>query len=728
MAYWTAEATWHSELQLRNNSPAADLTVTPSLRAADGTETRLATVTIHPQEVASIPLHEALAQVANRPASEYGSVVLRYRSFSARVLYAALMVHREARSIAFHIDGVGQLESDGDAYRQGIWWLPNSALHDYLVLSNEGGEGIPLRVTVYDAQGRSYEKPLTLLPRETTRLSVRDLLQAGGLSGLYGGIQVHALEHARALDTLHFTFDENVGFAAMLKMFDHDPAATIAQRDFAKQSAWILRAPTLALAHSDPALALPSGTVLRPRLLLRNAAGTPVTAGIVFNWRSATHTGQTVGPVLRLAPYETRMVDVFTLSSTQSPPDEANWSSVTITTSSKPDEVVAVAASYDESLRYGAQTPFSDQLSSRWEGGEWQADAMHDSITTVGNGGTKPMRAAFTLYYDQGRSRYDLEKDLAPNEQMWVDIGALIRGQAPDVHGKVLPPNLITGSYRFRDLTNTLVGMLYEGKVIYDLSNGHVSYGCGTCCSTTSVYLNYDPFALGLGANFTNGVTTKDNCGDPPEDDSGAFYSWTTASVAVARTTSAGTHTGLSVGGTTSSTKGEVIHSNGRSGCYLLPAYPNGPTNVTSGIPNHIAVVKDSYTAYTCPVGTSRTREINYTVLDNEGTFISRAISVFESVDPSTQSSCTGQQITTSYSCTPIASGNYTDTFQPGCPANQQLNTGCGYTFPNQEWEWCNPGGVPVNLGDVGSDSVENTLITIGGNVNGYAAGTTFPH
>jgi len=34
------------------------------------------------------------------------------------------------------------------------------------------------------------------------------------------------------------------------------------------------------------------------------------------------------------------------------------------------DEVMAIAASYDQTLRYGAQTPFSDQLTFHWKPGE----------------------------------------------------------------------------------------------------------------------------------------------------------------------------------------------------------------------------------------------------------------------------------------------------------------------------------------------------------------------
>jgi len=49
---------------------------------------------------------------------------------------------------------------------------------------------------------------------------------------------------------------------------------------------------------------------------------------------------------------------------------------------------LAVTAGYDQTGRYGTQTPFSDQLASHWEAGKWEVDSMHNSLVTVGNGGT----------------------------------------------------------------------------------------------------------------------------------------------------------------------------------------------------------------------------------------------------------------------------------------------------------------------------------------------------
>jgi hypothetical protein len=104
---------------------------------------------------------------------------------------------------------------------------------------------------------------------------VRKLLQAAGLTGSYGGIQVSSSAHSGSLDTLHFLFDETAGFSALFKMFNRDPNAKLEEHDFAKTAIWTLRAPMLALSSPDPALAFPPGTTLRPQIFVRSTTPSP---------------------------------------------------------------------------------------------------------------------------------------------------------------------------------------------------------------------------------------------------------------------------------------------------------------------------------------------------------------------------------------------------------------------------------------------------------------------
>jgi hypothetical protein len=101
-------------------------------------------------------------------------------------------------------------------------------------------------------------------------MSVRDLIAKAGLGGAYGGIKIDMPTDGGALDSVHILHDEVAGFAAIMKMFDSNPNVTLAERDYNGSGAWSTRAPMLALSNPDPALQLPAGVALQPKLFARN--------------------------------------------------------------------------------------------------------------------------------------------------------------------------------------------------------------------------------------------------------------------------------------------------------------------------------------------------------------------------------------------------------------------------------------------------------------------------
>ncbi len=375
--YWTTETGWRTELQLRNNQVSDTLTVTPVLRAADGAETPLFPIVVQPQEAKTLDVATAIGNSAPQLIGAYGSLVLRYRAPTDRNLYAVAMIMGVGHSIAFHIDGVGEDPTQDVGSREGIWWFPNALASDYLILTNQGQNPLETNLSVSDASGKASTQTISLAPRGMTRYSIRQIVGAANLAGSYGGIKVSAASHGGSLDTLHVLFDQNGGFSAAMKMFDYDPRAQVKERDYAGTGRWTLRAPMLALSNPDPSLAFPVGTALQPQLFIRNVTPKPVEAALAFNWRTNGTTGKAAGPALHLSPYETRRIDVAALQDGKTLPQNAQWASTILTTNSLPNEVVAVAASYDQSLHYGAQTPFSDQLAAHWVGSQWEYDAQH---------------------------------------------------------------------------------------------------------------------------------------------------------------------------------------------------------------------------------------------------------------------------------------------------------------------------------------------------------------
>ena len=409
------------------------------------------------------------------------------------------------------------------------------------------------------------------------------MVQKAGLIGTYGGFKIDVKSKIGSLDAAYVLFDEEVGFSALMKTFDRNPQGKIPQHlDIPEAKTWTTRAPMLALVSPDPGLGFPQGTVLQPEIFVRNTTAAPVAADLRFNWRSDANSGSAVGPTLELAPYETRLVDVAALQKNQVIPADAHWASVELTSSGRPNDIMAAAASYDSTLRYGTQTPFNDQLTFHWEGSEWHVDSTHNSIITAGNGGSVPVKALFTIYYDGGTKRYDLEQQLKPHEQMWVDIAKLIHEQVPDKNGLLLPSDLMMGSYEIRDLTDRGIGNLFEGKLILDKTFGHVAYGCAMCCGYEDPYLYWDPIGVIVGLEGDQDVWAHDSCAGVFDSVLGDIIdvSWGTGNHAIA-TAQGHVITGVAPGNTTNFVQAMLRFGGpAAKNCPEDPIDPTGPANV----------------------------------------------------------------------------------------------------------------------------------------------------
>lgn len=164
-----------------------------------------------------------------------------------------------------------------------------------------------------------------------------------------------------------------------------------------------------------------------------------------------------------------------------------------------------------------------------------------------------------------------------------MDIGKLIRENVPDKNGKTLPADLTTGSYEIRDLTNPIVGTLFEGKLIYDKTYGHVTYGCNQCCGYSNpVTLWYNPIGVPFQGTAGDGVLAWMPCLSAYDDVSTSFYNnWSSWDTNIVTVNNYGTHTGVSVGSTTSQTHGELPQNNIRLKCplagYTRAAVPTPP-------------------------------------------------------------------------------------------------------------------------------------------------------
>ena len=625
--YWTAEPGWHSMFLLRNNMPNTPLVVTPLVRLAGGQEVSLAPVTISGDDVVNIDVGEQLQQATppvSIQAGTYGSVVFQFDGFSHRNLYAAVMVHAEGEPIGYHIDAFGSDEEDYVWAREGVWWLPRSTVRDNLVIANASDKPNQGLLTIYDASGKFTRQAVQLSPRQTLRFSIGDLVKSAGLTGTYGGFTFQIAERSGSVDTVHFLYDETSGFSALMKMFDHDLAVKPEERAFLGNSAWTTWAPMLALQTPDRALALPKDVQLQPQILLRNTTLKPQTAYVTLTWRGDSGTGTFGLQPIQLRSFQTQLIDVAALQQKGKIPLDAHWALVEISSSTaRPDDIMAVAASYDSTGRYGAQTPFSDQLADHWVAGEFEVDATHNSLIAISNVGNKPASTQITFHYNHGQSHYEMLKTIPPGDQLWLNMADIIRGAVPDKNGTTFPLDLNSATYDIRQLKAVSHPTIFEGKIIVDKTNGHLAYGCVSCCGYTSVAMVPSSITDVVGNHVLDAVVAQNACSaPPPEDVTGSAYNWVTTNPSVA-TMSANLVTLVGPGSTNGSAQVDLLWGNRLKTCPTQPHIAS--QSISSRVPTSSRVqttlVNFALTSGAgCPSGQNGWyRQVQKTVTDQNG-------------------------------------------------------------------------------------------------------------
>ena len=145
-------------------------------------------------------------------------------------------------------------------------------------------------------------------------------------------------------------------------------------------------------------------------------------------------------------------------------------------------------------------------------------------------------------------------------------------------------------------------GSLFEGKLTYDTTYGHVTYGCANCCGYYTPSLTFNPLGIPFGGGSGNGVGAYSSCGGGLLNVSSSFYNnWSTAAPSIATVNATGYHTAVQMGSTTSATSGNLPLGGQRFSCPLHNFGPTGGDNVG---PNKVEPISTTLQGSAiCPIG-----------------------------------------------------------------------------------------------------------------------------
>ena len=259
-------------------------------------------------------------------------------------------------------------------------------------------------------------------------------------------------------------------------------------------------------------------------------------------------------------------------------PDDAHWAMVKLTGPNSPGDIVAMAISSDTTGRYATESVFSDNVGRSFAAGEWQVDANHNHLVAITNVGSRPADALLTLHYDNGTKSYEMERTIQPGDQMRLSLADLIRDRVPDRNGNALPPDLSSGTYDLRDLSNG-AGSLLEGSLALDQTwgfNGRPP--AQTCCADYVPGFNPAYISVNIGGYVFTNILSRSSCSENYEDVSEDFDTWWSSNPPTAGVTTEHV-TGVAPGLTNANASGEIWEGVGTN-CSYQEEHASAPVAV----------------------------------------------------------------------------------------------------------------------------------------------------
>jgi hypothetical protein len=766
-AFWRTDGGFRATIRVTNIVQTAPIKVTPVLFMADGTEYILPEIKLQPAGVATVSINDALSNAPpeiTAHLSHFGSAALRFQWSWASAISGTIrnldvqrsLTHSNPFRLSMATDvnarahrlGAGKkrrvktnerpLDLSPKAVSiEGLWWKRGPEDGGFVVLTNRSSAPNAAVVKVFASGDKSeYNTSVSLLPHQTQQVDLKRAFndfssgaQSGGIRIQYQGVQGSILATGGMENV-------SVGYSAKIP-FGYVPASDV------KLGSWTMASVGLMHGPPDPMMQFPADTRFTSYAVLRNISAQPlqVTPTVyVTPGRQATTPEakeQTLSfPALTLNPGETRNVDLEGLLEANGLKNINAGLTLSLGVSGVPGGLLAAIGSVDQSGDYVFEVephPVSSSLSKSlcfFEVGQGA-----DTMVSLWNHSDQPEDLLATLFFEGGH--YKLPVHLASKQSAMFNVLEIIKAHSPDADGNTIPSSVTRGSA-------VISGPQDETQKI-DVSINAATFSvraatcdpiCQQCMGFDGIFIEPDSLSLAVGdsqsveviGNYSTGYQQQVWAALSSSDESVATVSGDTITAVGGGVADITADANLATDGTACpyefSNDGDPMY------CPMM-ADMGADASVAAQMPDHLTVLADVTVTLNCGANpSSQGRSVTYFIKDQEDQQMLSDIQMRENV-PTTVSSCNGNVVQTLVNCTsntflkPNNIGEFTDFLSPGCPSSPS-NSPCGYTFANQQWQWCPSSSVPKSMGTIGAVKVQNTLITIDGNVVLFP-GTIFP-
>jgi hypothetical protein len=309
-----------------------------------------------------------------------------------------------------------------------------------------------------------------------------------------------------------------------------------------------LSAPGLLLGNVDPEMYFPSRTYFKPYAVLQNvsAHAIQVSMALVSPDESGTPRTQSLGQV-SLQAGETTQFDLESQFGSANPLPNG-YGHLTASFQGQDGDLILETGSVDQTKNYVFEVTPSQQADSASRTiCFWSVEGSNDSMITVWNYKDVAEDLDLTLYYSGGH--YIIPIHLEALEAYNLDMLMLIRSQASDPYGTLIPSNVTSGSALLSSPGDELEKIsVAVSASVYSVRNATCGVICNTCNGVSGLGFSPLPYPVTMLNTAQEYVQMTMNTGSVTTNPAGGI--WQTGSSAVASISSSGLLTGVSVGQT----------------------------------------------------------------------------------------------------------------------------------------------------------------------------------
>lgn len=551
-AFWRIDGNFESVFHLRNVLETRPLTVTPVLWMADGTEYKLAPVTIEKSGVVSIDINEALRNAPPDVAphvSDVGSAGVRY-DWRWAAITGQVISSNEVDSLtyttsisAFFESTLRQQKKSSQQNRlEGMWWQRDSGVEPFITLVNTSSKPISATVALTgENDGAPIQSFLQISPKQSQLVKLGDLIHrlpmaatAGGISIIYQG-KLHSLVVEGGLQN----FAE--GYSAPMVIVA--PETRRVRKQISTANA-MFAAIGVQVGAPEARMQFPQNTVFQPYATLRNLASQPAHIRVAATFMNPNAITMQLGAIV-LSARETRQVDLEGMLKQAGLTGYSGEMNFAFQSDRGGDELLAAMGSTSIDGNYVFNVapmlliPETGKIFCFWA-----ASGKTDTMISFWNSGSDAEDAELLLDYQGGE--YKLPIHLEANASYSMNIRSLIASGKPDANGKIIPSNAVQGSARLinpRDMRATMD--IHAHLSVFNVETATCMEPCPECDSI--IYVIAAPNGVTAAGGTVQYHTTATSKTDGSYDVTWKT-NWSSSNTGIATIVGSGTNGGLATG------------------------------------------------------------------------------------------------------------------------------------------------------------------------------------